>query len=87
MYKADQAVWARAFTDWLTAEYGADVPNVFSFDLFGIIADPESHGTRTEFQRADRPGDSHPNEVANRTAAKALVPFLNRAVRAAGLVR
>jgi hypothetical protein len=87
MYQADQAVRARAFADWLTSEYGADVPNVFPFDLFGAIADRETHGTRTEFQRADRPGDSHPNEVANRTAATALVPLLNRAVRAARLVR
>jgi hypothetical protein len=86
-YKADQAVRARAFADWLKSEYGADVPNVFSFDLFGAMADPVTHGTREGFQRVDRPGDSHPNEVANWAAARAFVPFLNRAVRAAGLVR
>lgn len=86
-FRADRAARARAFADWLKSEYAADVPNVISFDFFGILADPRTNGTREEYQRAERPGDSHPNQAGNRAAAEAFIPFINRAVRAAGLVK
>lgn len=86
-FQADRAARARAFANWLKSEYGAGVTNVISFDLFGAIAGPETNGTREEYQRAERPGDSHPNQVANRSAADSFIPFINRAVRAAGVMK
>lgn len=72
--------WVRSPDGWL-ADYAGD--NVVVFDYFsvltngngGLLAYPTGNGY-----------DSHPSAEGQRRAAEAFVPFLNRAVRRAGLV-
>jgi lysophospholipase L1-like esterase len=78
---------ARAFNDWVVgkngwlAGYGRS--NVAVFDYYGILTGGESNYGRYLAEESD----SHPSAEGNRRTAEAFVPFLNRAVRRAGLVK
>jgi hypothetical protein len=79
---------ARAFNNWLVADDGwlADYSpkNVVVFDYFDILTD---HGKSNyaEFPSGSNGDDSHPNAKGNTRAAQTFIPFINQAVRRAGL--
>ena len=78
---------AREFNNWLASPDGwlrnSDTTNVAVFDYYDILTD---HGKSDLSQYSTGRGyDSHPSRVGNEKAAEAFVPFLNRAVRRAGL--
>ncbi len=81
--RPERAKLARKFANWLKDEYSYQAWNVWAFDFFGVLADPETDCTRAEYRRNER--DSHPNSAGNRAAVKAFIPFINTAVRAVGL--
>jgi hypothetical protein len=73
------AARARAFADWLTSdEYLSGHPNVFTFDLFDLLADPTTNTLRPGYQTDEH--DAHPNELANRAVGPLFVSFIDRAV-------
>jgi hypothetical protein len=78
---------ARAFSEWLEAEDGwlAAYPgrNVAVFNLYDCLTD-EGASNYSRYPTGDG-FDSHPNRAGNVKATRAFVPFLNRAVRRAGL--
>lgn len=85
--RAARAAWAREFNNWVKAPDGwlaGYVPkNIVVFDYFDVLTD----GGRSNFLRFPT-GDgtnSHPSREGNSRASEAFVPFLNRAVRRAGL--
>jgi hypothetical protein len=66
---------------WLKGYPGV---NVVVFDLFDLLTD---EGASNFSCYATQDGyDSHPRRAGNQKATRAFVPFLNRAVRRAGLV-
>lgn len=69
------AARARQFANWLNApEYKANHPNVYTFDLFDALAEPDSAAPDANMLREGfRTGtDSHPNLLANQTVAAQL---------------
>jgi hypothetical protein len=80
------ATLAREFNEWINAAdgwlSGYRQRNVAVFDYFGLLT------AGTEFLQFASGGgmDNHPNSAAQRLAATRIVPFVNRAVRFAGLV-
>jgi hypothetical protein len=83
----DSGDLARAFNDWMLDRDGwlAGYPheNVVVFDYFGVLTGEGSNLSR--YATGDG-SDSHPSTEGNTRATEAFVPFLNRAVRRAGLV-
>jgi hypothetical protein len=90
---------ARRFNDWVTAADGwlAGYParNVAVFDYYGVLTDsgtaPALRGGASgasHFLRYPTAGgfDSHPSKEGQAKATAVFVPWLNRAVRRAGLV-
>ena len=81
------AALAREFNSWLSQTNGwladSQLPNVAVFDYYDLLTD----GGISDFSRYPTDGgeDSHPSGEGNQRAAAAFVPFLNRAVRRAGL--
>jgi hypothetical protein len=85
---AESGRLARQFNDWLADTNGwlKDYPlnNVVVFDYYDILTD---HGKSDLSMYATWGGaDSHPDREGNEKAAHALVPFLNQAVRLAGVL-
>jgi lysophospholipase L1-like esterase len=84
---AERAAWARVFNDWVAAEDGwlAGYPekNVVVFDYYGVLT--EDGASNLSRYATGNGEDSHPSAAGNHRAAERLVPFLNRAVRRAGL--
>jgi hypothetical protein len=79
---------AREFNNWLSAKDGwlkdSRLTNVVVFDYYDLLTD---RGASNVSCYATGGGfDSHPSREGNEKAAAAFVPFLNRAVRRAGLV-
>jgi hypothetical protein len=78
---------ARQLADWATSPEGwlKDYPNknVVAFDLFDVLT---NHG-KSNFLAYPTGGglDSHPSKEGNQQVAREFVPFLNRAVRRAGM--
>ena len=80
----ERAALARRFNDWMTSPdgwlAGYDGRNVVAFDYFDLLTggdgDLLAHPTGDGF-------DSHPSSEGQQRAARAFVPFLNRAVRRA----
>ena len=82
-----QAALARRFNNWISATDGwlADYPltNVAVFDYYDILTD---HGASDLLRFPTADGiDSHPAREGNVKSSDDFVPFLNRAVRRAGL--
>ena len=76
---------ARQLDQWLMTEWLKEYPqkNVVVFDLFDILTD---HGKSNYLAFPTGGGtDSHPAREGNQLVTAELVPFLNRAVRRAGL--
>lgn len=78
---------ARAFNDWMSFPQGwlerYPQRNLVVFDYFDILTD---HGRSNWLVHPSGDGtDPHPSAAGNRRATEELVPFLNRAVRRAGL--
>jgi hypothetical protein len=78
---------AREFSNWLSSPDGwlkdARPNNVVVFNYYDILT---GHGVSDLCQYPTGNGfDSHPSREGNEKAADAFVPFLNRAVRRAGL--
>jgi hypothetical protein len=70
-----QADNARAFANWLkSAEFLQGHANVVCFDLFDLLAAPDTPGAparnmlRYEYERSHNDSDSHPNPAANAVA-------------------
>ena len=79
---AGEARRARAVANWLKSdEYLAGHPNVFVFDFFDLLADPETHMLRAEYQIEPGNRDSHPNQLANETIGPLFVNFIDEAVQ------
>jgi hypothetical protein len=76
---------ARKLNDWVAGEWLKDYPhkNVAVFDLYNLLTD----GGKSNFLAypTGDGSDSHPSRAGNQRATAELVPFLNRAVRRAGL--
>lgn len=83
-----QAGMARQFNNWLKASDGwlesYEKDNVVVWDYYDLLT-ASGRSNLSCYPTGDG-YDSHPSQEGNRTAAAALVPFLNRAVRRAGLV-
>ena len=80
---SEEATRARAFADWLKSEeFLSGHPNIFTFDLFGNLA--EENPAATDFnmlrQTYRNGGDSHPNQLANETIGPVLVDFVTEAI-------
>ncbi len=78
---------AREFNNWLKGKdgwlKGYRLKNVVVFDYYDVLTE---HGESNLSCYATEGGkDSHPSSEGNRKAAEEFVPFLNRAVRRAGL--
>jgi hypothetical protein len=88
---AERAALAREFNNWVVDPNGwlrdYHVNNVVAFDLFDVLTEGGASNLLrypTVFEGAI---DSHPSAEGNARAAAAFVPFMNRAVRRAGLSR
>ena len=81
------AARARRLANWLKYEYSAQLPNVIAFDFFHILANPPDHPTEPNMLRKEyRSGtDSHPTKAGDQAVTRLFLPFLNAALRAAGL--
>jgi len=79
---SEDAARARALADWLSSdEFLAGHPNLFVFDFFDLLADPESNALRGEYQRDLDKTDSHPNQLANETIGPLFVDFVDETVQ------
>lgn len=77
----EDAARARALANWLRSdEFLRGHPNLFVFDFFDLLADPETNMLRDEYQRDPDSTDSHPNELANQTIGPLFVDFVDRAI-------
>jgi len=75
-----EAARAHAFAQWLSSpEFLGGRANVFTFDFFGLLADPTTNTLRGEY--TSDPYDAHPNERANQAIAPLFVDFVAGAVR------
>jgi hypothetical protein len=79
---------AREFNNWLKARDGwlkdYPHPNVVVFDYYDILT-REGESDWSKYPTGDG-SDSHPSSEGQRIATAKFIPFLNRAVRRAGLV-
>ena len=81
---------ARTFNNWLKdIEKGwlANYPlrNVVVFDYYDILT---KHGKSNWSEYGSKGGtDSHPNSAGNRIATDEFIPFINKAVRYAGIIK
>ena len=77
----EDAARARTLADWLGSdEFLGSQPNLFVFDFFDLLADPETNMLRAEYQGDPHNADSHPNELANRTIGPLFVDFVDQAI-------
>jgi hypothetical protein len=86
---ARSADLARQFNDWVVSRDGwlRDYrgKNVVVFDYYDILTGHRASNLSVYATGEGR--DAHPSAEGNRKAAEAWVPFLNRAVRRAGIVK
>jgi len=84
-----RAARARTWSRWITTEWAKDVKNVKVFDLFGALAilegKPDANTLVPQFAVGKR--DSHPSPAGARAVTRMFIPWLNRAIREAGLVQ
>lgn len=86
---ADRAALARDLNNWIAAADGwletYPLKNVAVFDYYDVLT---GHGASDLLRfptEVDGVQDSHPSREGNSKAASEFVPFLNRAIRRAGL--
>jgi hypothetical protein len=74
------AARARAFSNWLASdEYLGGHPNVSTFNLFDLLADPSTNMLRADYQADEY--DAHPNELASRTIGPLFADLTDQSVR------
>jgi hypothetical protein len=87
--KPDRAARARTWAKWVTTEWAKDVRNVKVFDLFNALAvldgKPEANTLVPQF--AVGKADSHPSPAGAQAVTRLFIPWFNRAVREAGIVK
>jgi hypothetical protein len=87
--KPEHAARARRWSKWVTTEWAKDVRNVKVFDLFGALAilegKPDANTLPPQF--AAGKGDSHPTREGAQAVTRMFIPWFNRAIREAGLVK
>lgn len=73
---------ARAIADWLQSpDYLTGHPNLFVFDFFDLLADPDTHTLRPAYQRTAAAAESHPNRLANESVAPLFVAFIDQSIK------
>jgi len=78
----DEAAQARIIANWLKSDvYLEGHPNLFVFDLFDLLADPNTNMLATRYQLDPDKPDSHPNRLANETIGPLFVRFIDGAVQ------
>jgi hypothetical protein len=78
---ADEAARARIIADWLRSdEYLAGHPNIFVFDFFDLLADPDTNVLHAKYQKNANEADSHPNRLANEGIGPQFVEFVIQSV-------
>jgi hypothetical protein len=86
--QAEAARIARSFNDWAASPEGwlkdYALPNVVVFHYFDLLT--TGQGSFLRYPSGEHRDDSHPNAEGQTKACEAFVPFLNRAVRRAGLL-
>jgi hypothetical protein len=87
--KPEYARRARAWARWLTTEYARDLPNVQIFDLFNALAVREGKPLENRLvpQFSSGKEDSHPSPAGARAVTRMFIPWFNRIIRKAGLVK
>lgn len=84
----ENAARARKWSKWLTSEYAKNIPNVKVFNLFNSLAVmegyPEENTLPPQFAKAK--DDSHPSRKGGKAVTRLFIPWLNRAIREAGLI-
>lgn len=81
---AQTAARARAFAEWLKSdEFLTGHPNVFTFDLFGLLAEgdpaaPDFNMLRASYREGE---DSHPNRLANEVIGPLFADFIIEATQ------
>ncbi len=76
---AENAARAREFTKWIKSDFvkrykdETGLDNFIVFDLFDVLANDQNV---LKDNYSDREGDSHPNYLANKTASKSFIKFL-----------
>ncbi len=79
---------ARQFNRWVADPVGwlsgYPLNNLVVFDFYNVLTD-EGASNYSRYPTGSAGGDSHPSRAGNEKAVKAFIPFLNRAVRRAGL--
>jgi len=80
---------ARAWAKWVTTEYATDLKNVQVFDLFNALAIREGKPNENTLtpQFAESTDDSHPTTAGAKAVSRMFIPWLNRILRDAGLVK
>ena len=81
---SQEATRARAFADWLKSiQYRDGHPNIFTFDLYGYLAENDPASTDYNMLReAYRVGsDSHPNQTANEAIGPLFADFVTRTIQ------
>lgn len=78
---AEDAARARAFAMWLDSPaYTSGHPNIFTFNLFDMLAEPADAGTEANMLRAeyrtDDPHNSHPNPTGNAALGPVFAQFM-----------
>jgi hypothetical protein len=87
--RPDRAKRARAWSRWITTEYPKLSPNVKVFDLFNALAIPEGKPDENTLvpQFATAKDDSHPSKAGAQAVTRLFIPWLNRTLREARLVK
>ncbi len=76
-----EAARARAVADWLLSDdFLGGHPNLFVFNFFDLLADPDSHMLHMAYQETTDVAQSHPNQSANETIGPLFVEFIDTAV-------
>lgn len=79
---SEEAARARQLADWLVSDdFLAGHPNLFIFDFFDLLADPELNTLRKAYQMTSSEAQSHPNQLANETIGPLFVEFIDTAVQ------
>jgi hypothetical protein len=79
---SDEAARARFIADWLKSDAYLDGhPNLFVFDFFDLLADPDTGMLAARYQHDPDGSDSHPNQRANEAIGPLFVKFIDEAVQ------
>ena len=78
----DEAARARTVADWLKSNaYLEEHPNLFVFDFFDLLADPDTNVLDARYQLDADDSNSHPNRLANEVIGPLFVEFIHEAVQ------